>query len=81
LAAVFEPVAARPPPRRSSGAVAWLRANLFGNWPSTLATLLLAGAAAWVLPALLDWLLLKAVYARNPDACQAARGSGACWVS
>lgn len=75
----FDAIAPRPAPVRSRGLLPWIRANLFGNWPSALATLLLLGAAAWALPALLQWGLLKAVFAPSHEACQAARGLGACW--
>ena len=52
MAAVFTPIAPRPAPIRTTGAVAWVRTNLFGNWVSVLATVgigrpgRLAGAAA-----------------------------------
>jgi hypothetical protein len=75
----FQPISARPAPVSSEGLMPWLRANLFANPLSALTTLLLLAAFVWWLPAALDWLLLKAVWARNADACQAARGTGACW--
>lgn len=78
-AASFQPIAPRPAPLRSAGALAWLRANLFGNRASAVITLLLAALAFAYLPALADWALFKAVFARDADACQAARGVGACW--
>ena len=79
MAAVFEPVAARPAPSRARGLVPWVRANLLGSWPSIVATLALMGLLAWWLTELLDWAVLRAVTAPSLDACQAARGSGACW--
>jgi len=72
-------ISARPAPARHVGAWAWARRQLFGSWPSGLATLALLAAAAWVLPGLLDWALLHAVWRADLTSCQAARGSGACW--
>jgi general L-amino acid transport system permease protein len=79
MAAVFQPLAARPAPVRTSGAIPWVRANLFSGWKSTLATVLLAVLAAYLLPGIIGWAVANAVFVPNADACQAARGSGACW--
>jgi general L-amino acid transport system permease protein len=59
--------------------VPWIRANLFANWMSTVTTLALIVLAAWSLPAFLQWAFLDAVFRPDPDACQSARGAGACW--
>ncbi len=77
--AVFHPIAPRPAPVRSEGLLPWIRQNLFGNWASGLVTVGMLAALLWALPALLNWALLKAVFAPNAEACQAARGIGACW--
>jgi general L-amino acid transport system permease protein len=79
MAAVFTPIAPRPAPVRTTGAAAWVRNNLFGNWLSSLATLVMAGIALWLLPPLFNWAVVNAVVQPNADACQAARGVGACW--
>lgn len=79
MGAVFEPIAPRPAPGRTAGPVAWIRRNLFGDWPSAFATLIIAALALWWIPHLIDWALIKAVFAPDADACQQARGSGACW--
>ncbi len=75
----FTPIAARPAPVNTEGWLPWLRGNLFGNLPSAITTLALAGLFAWWLPGLLDWLLLKAVFRPQHQDCQAAREIGACW--
>ncbi|PXW99383.1 amino acid ABC transporter membrane protein 2 (PAAT family) [Sphaerotilus hippei] len=76
-------IPARPAPRHPGGPAArvraWARRHLFDGWASTLATLTLLAAAAWALPPLFDQALLHAVWRADLDACQAARGSGACW--
>jgi general L-amino acid transport system permease protein len=56
-----------------------VRANLFGGWKSSLTTVVLALLAVFVLPWLVNWLWLKAVFVPDAAACQAARGTGACW--
>ena len=69
----------RPPPVLETGAVAWLRENLFSNIYSTVMT----GLALWVLfvtiPDLVSWAILDAVWAtENPADCRQA--AGACWA-
>jgi general L-amino acid transport system permease protein len=78
-AAVFEPIPPRPAPFRTRGAVAWVRTNLFGNVPSAVTTVVLVAFFLYQAPDLLNWLAFKAVVETNYEACQAARGTGACW--
>jgi len=75
----FQPIAPRPAPVDTEGFVAWVRKNLFGSAGNALTTVVLLAAFAWWLPHALDWLLARAVWVANADACQAARGHGACW--
>ncbi len=58
----------------------WLRANLFSTPLTAALTLLVVWFALMALPALVDWLLLDAVFSA-PDrrACRAV-DSGACWA-
>jgi general L-amino acid transport system permease protein len=79
MADTFQPVAARPAPVRTEGLVPWVKRNLFGDWKSALTTVVLLGVAVYVLPGLTQWGVVQAVFGANADACQAARGSGACW--
>jgi len=79
MADIFTPVTPRPAPVRTEGFVPWVRANLFGDLRSSVVTLVVAGLLVYWLPVLLNWLLFKAVFAPNTEACQAARGVGACW--
>jgi len=46
---------------------------------STLATVLIVALALYLLPRVLGWAVVNAVFAPDADACQAARGTGACW--
>ena len=79
MAAVFQPIAPRSAPIRTEGAIPWIRANLFGDWMSSVTTIVFLGLALYFLPGTLRWLVLDAVFQPNADACQAARGAGACW--
>ena len=56
-----------------------MRANLFADWKSALATALIALLAAYTLPTVLQWAVFNAVFAPDANACQTARGTGACW--
>lgn len=78
-APAFEPIAPRPPPQRTDGALGWLRRNLFASPGNTVATLLMAALAVWALPGLVQWAVTAAVLSPDADRCQAARGVGACW--
>ena len=74
----FQPIPARPAPVNSDGLLPWMRANLFGNWQTTLGTLVLGGLLLWMLPHILGWTVLRAVWEPNADACR-VDGAGACW--
>ncbi len=77
-AQTFQPVAARHAPIRSEGLVAWVRANLFGDWMTSLSTVLIVALLLWLLPSFADWALLKAHWLPDVAACRADR-AGACW--
>ena len=78
-AATFTPVASRPAPVRMSGAVAWIRRNLFADWMSTVATLLIVALAVFIIPNAIDWGIVHAVFKPDNAACREAAGTGACW--
>src|SRR6187455_1463418 len=79
MAAEFHPIAPRPAPARTRGAMAKLRNNLFGDWLSTIATVVMIALAIYVVPLFIEWAIVKAVFRPDANACQAARGEGACW--
>jgi general L-amino acid transport system permease protein len=76
---IFQPIPARPSPVRREGALVWVRANLFGNWKTSLATLIIVGLLAVYLPQLLQWAVFKAVWLPRIEDCRAAE-AGACWA-
>ena len=79
MADTFTPIAPRPSPVKVTGFVPWVRRNLFNDWRSSLTTLFVIGLVLYVLPGLANWSLFNSVVRADADACQAARGTGACW--
>jgi general L-amino acid transport system permease protein len=78
------PDAALPPPLAASGAIGWLRANLLSS-PFNIALTLLCGLlVVWLVPALVKFLLLDAVWTgADRQACLATPthpAIGACWA-
>ena len=76
---VFLSKAARPAPIKTEGLLPWLRANLFASLPNAVLSVLLVGVLLWAASGVLRWGLVNAVFVASADACQAARGLGACW--
>jgi general L-amino acid transport system permease protein len=61
--------------------LSWLRAGLFSNWFSSAATVTIIYVAWRVLPPLIDWALVHAVWSpENSRLCRDAVGQGACWA-
>ena len=73
----------QPPPVRLTGAVGWLRANLLSTPFNIILTALIAVLLAWVVPAIVNFLLIDAVWSgADRDACREIvqkREIGACW--
>lgn len=73
-----------PPPRRPGGPLARIRRTLFGGVGDALTTLLILAALAWIVPAILRFLLLDAVWTGDwGAACRpevVGRPVGACWA-
>jgi general L-amino acid transport system permease protein len=59
--------------------IAWLRANLFSGPLNTAITLALLAVLAWLVPPLLDWLVVDAVAPGAAAAACRGPGAGACW--
>ena len=75
---IFQPIAARPAPVNTEGPVAWVKANLLADWKTSLATLVIGGMLLWLVPQVLNWAIIKAVWVPDFEACR-ADGAGACW--
>lgn len=76
-------IAPQPPPAKMSGALGWLRENLLSTPFNIVLTLLIVLLLAWVIPELLKFLVVDAVWTGNDrDACLVSvqhREIGACW--
>ncbi|WP_310564518.1 amino acid ABC transporter permease [Hydrogenophaga sp.] len=72
-------ISARPMPGQRTGIVAWLKANLFSSPTNSAMTLLLLSVVLLTLAKSMDWVLFNAVFGANLEACNNARGVGACW--
>jgi len=72
------PIAAEAPPPRSTGALGWLKANLFSSLTNTILTLLCIALLVVAIPPVVRWALIDAIWhAPNGQACH---GDGACWA-
>jgi general L-amino acid transport system permease protein len=72
-------IAARAAPQPTQGVQHWLRTQLFSSPLNRCITLLILALLLWQIPPLLAWAWWDAVFRANADACQAVRGTGACW--
>ncbi len=75
----YQNIPARAMPGQSTGLSAWIKTNLFSNLTSSVGTVLLLLVVGWVLYNSYDWAVAKAVFSANLEACNSARGFGACW--
>ena len=71
MADTFQPIAPRPSPVRTTGAGPWLKANLFADWRSSVTTIFLLVLGLAMIPKLLNWGVLQAVFSADADACHA----------
>ena len=66
------------PPVDDSGALGWVRRNLFSSWANGITTVVLIVAIGWILSWFLDWALFTANFTASTGA--ECRGGGACWA-
>jgi general L-amino acid transport system permease protein len=73
-----------PPPEAHTGLGGWLRANLFSSPANTVLTVICAALIVWLLPPLVRFLLIDAVWTgTDRTACLASAENpdpGACWA-
>ena len=73
------PLPAEPPPALAQGPVAWARKNLFSSPISAVLTIAAAAFLVWVVPGIVRFLFIDAVWhGDNGEICRANQG-GACW--
>ncbi len=59
----------------------WGHAKLFSNWINALTTLVILYLAWQLIPALIDWALVNAIWSpQNANDCRDAARQGACWA-
>jgi general L-amino acid transport system permease protein len=74
---------AQPAPSSVVGPMAWLRQNLFSSPINAAITILTLLLLAWIVPPMVRWLFIDAVWTgENREACLAPEGGavGACWA-
>jgi general L-amino acid transport system permease protein len=69
-----------PPPPLTRGVLGWMRANLFSGVFSSLFTILAVGFLAWIVPPIIRYLFIDAVWSAPDGAACRAPGAGACWA-
>ncbi|HZP21219.1 MAG TPA: amino acid ABC transporter permease [Bauldia sp.] len=73
-----EPVLA--PPRGESGAVAWLRRRLFSSIGNVILTIIGLALVVLILPPLVRWAIIDAVWTGSGREACTKPGTGACWA-
>lgn len=71
--------AALYPPKAAPTLIARLKARYFRSWFDGTITVAIIALAAWAVPAIVDWAILRATLF-TPDGQVCARGGGACWA-
>lgn len=78
------PVPELPSPRKTTGAWAWMRENLFSSWLNGILTVICALILLWLVPPILRFSIFDAVWTgADRDAClvtDARPVVGACWA-
>jgi general L-amino acid transport system permease protein len=69
-----------PPPPLTVGALAWLRANLFSSPANAAVTVALVALGLWLIPPLVAWATINAVWSAPDGAICRAHQDGACWA-
>jgi general L-amino acid transport system permease protein len=69
-----------PPPATTTGALAWMRANLFSSPANAATTLALLALALWLIPPLIAWSVVHAVWSAPDGALCRTHQDGACWA-
>ncbi|WP_029057332.1 amino acid ABC transporter permease [Stappia stellulata] len=68
------------PPSTKTGAVGWMRDNLFDSVANSILTIVGIAILALIVPPVINWLFIDAVYTGDSrDAC-VVEGAGACWA-
>ncbi|MGJ8570957.1 MAG: amino acid ABC transporter permease [Hoeflea sp.] len=68
------------PPVATGGVVGWLRENLFATPRDTVLTIVTILFLIWLIPPIIDWAFISAVWTGESRADCIAPGTGACWA-
>ena len=74
----FQPIAPRAAPIQTEGVGAWMRFNLFGDWMTSLMTVVIGGVLLYLIHQFLSWAIFRASWLPDFEACR-LDGVGACW--
>jgi general L-amino acid transport system permease protein len=79
-----------PPPTSETGAIGWLRHNLFSSWVNALLTVLALYILYLIIPPFLSWAIFDATWAvpplgpeqadHPPQFADCRANAGACWI-
>ncbi|KZZ19287.1 amino acid ABC transporter permease, partial [Oleiphilus sp. HI0080] len=75
----FKPQPAQPAPVAARGVIGWIRENLFPDIHNSIATLVIIGLLASVIPGMISWLFIEANWVGTTQA-DCTNDQGACWV-
>ncbi|MDF1610032.1 amino acid ABC transporter permease [Hoeflea sp. YIM 152468] len=68
------------PPVSSRGVVGWFKENLFATPRDTVLTILTSLFLLWMVPPIIDWAFISAVWTGESREACLAPGTGACWA-
>ncbi|AKI00565.1 amine acid ABC transporter, permease protein, 3-TM region, His/Glu/Gln/Arg/opine family [Hoeflea sp. IMCC20628] len=68
------------PPISTGGVVGWLRENLFATPRDTVLTIVTILFLIWLIPPIINWAFISAVWSGESREDCIARGTGACWA-
>ncbi|MCC0035856.1 MAG: amino acid ABC transporter permease [Hoeflea sp.] len=68
------------PPVATGGVVGWLKENLFATPRDTILTIVTFLFLLWIVPPIIDWAFISAVWTGEGREACIAPGTGACWA-
>ena len=68
------------PPVRGGGVTGWLREHIFSGWVSGPLALAFIALIVWVMPEIIRFFILDAIWTANDGAACRVQGTGACWA-
>ena len=72
---VFQPSPDMPPPASQTGLLHWVRNNLFNSFANGLLTIIGLAILANIIPPLVNWVLLDAIFQGTAETCRQGQGA------